>query len=75
MCQRFATSKLSSVADLARVATFGFRGEALASVSCMARVQVTSRTSSCSLAWTCSYKGAQTEADFMLLTFLQTVSR
>lgn len=41
---RHATSKLRDEGDLARLSTFGFRGEALASMAAAARVTLTTRT-------------------------------
>ena len=58
-CRRHATSKLREFGDLMKITTFGFRGEALFSMSCVAHVAITSKVPECDFGYKARYQDGE----------------
>nr|XP_019044549.1 DNA mismatch repair protein MLH1 [Kwoniella bestiolae CBS 10118]OCF23479.1 DNA mismatch repair protein MLH1 [Kwoniella bestiolae CBS 10118] len=56
LCERYATSKLQKFEDLQKLGTYGFRGEALASISYCSHVEVVSKTRTEGCGWKANYQ-------------------
>lgn len=55
LCNRHTTSKLQTFEDLSSIATYGFRGEALASISYISHLTVTTKVEEEATAWRTKY--------------------
>ncbi|KAH9974153.1 DNA mismatch repair protein MutL [Lactifluus volemus] len=62
LAHRFTTSKLSKFSDLSHLTTYGFRGEALASISHVANLTVVTKTRKDSCAWKAIYADGEMTA-------------
>ncbi|OHT06888.1 DNA mismatch repair protein [Tritrichomonas foetus] len=59
VCKRHTTSKLHKFSDIYKLTTFGFRGEALFSMSCVSHLSITTKTESSDVALIANYENGK----------------
>lgn len=57
--KRYTSSKINKIQDLQKIKTFGFRGEALASINSISRISLISRTSKQNIGWQINSEGGK----------------
>lgn len=62
LCHRFTTSKLKEFEDLKSLTSYGFRGEALASMSQVSQLSVITKAKGAAMAYKASYKAGELES-------------
>ena len=67
--RRHTTSKIHSFNDMSNITTFGFRGEALFSISCVSHLTITSKTDESEVGYIAHYSDGELVGDLTPIAF------